>query len=119
MSFIYKQMLNNITTDIDALKLEDINIGIGGVALGEGITNLTSALGDEVARALGIEGELRSDLGFELFRAKTKEAELQAEINIINPLIGINNVFSMIKTDQDIPSANVFNLYTSFNTTIK
>ena len=41
MSFLYKQMLNNITTDIDALKLEDINIGIGGAALGEGITNLT------------------------------------------------------------------------------
>ena len=32
MSFIYKQMLNNSTTDIEALKLEDVNIGIGGTA---------------------------------------------------------------------------------------
>ena len=41
MSFIFKQMLNNITTDIDALKLEDINIGLGGVALGESIATNT------------------------------------------------------------------------------
>ena len=32
MSFIIKQMLNNINTDIEALQLEDINIGLGGVA---------------------------------------------------------------------------------------
>jgi len=50
MSFNFKQMVNNINTDIDALKLEeDINIGIGGAALGEGISNLSTALSDEVS----------------------------------------------------------------------
>ena len=51
MSFIYKQMLNNITTDIEALKLEDINIGLGGAALGESIADNAvdiSELQDEV-----------------------------------------------------------------------
>ena len=44
MSFIFKQMLNNLNTDVDALKLEDINIGIGGAALGESISNLSTNL---------------------------------------------------------------------------
>ena len=48
MSFIFKQMLNNINTDIEALQLEDINIGIGGAALGEGISNLQTALNDHI-----------------------------------------------------------------------
>ena len=37
MSFIFKQMLDYINTDIEALQLEDINIGLGGVALSESI----------------------------------------------------------------------------------
>ena len=40
MSFIIKQMLNNINTDIEALQLEDINIGLGGEALGESIASI-------------------------------------------------------------------------------
>jgi len=51
MSFIFKQMLNNINTDIEALQLEDINIGLGGVVLGESIANNTiniASLQDEV-----------------------------------------------------------------------
>ena len=51
MSFIYKQMLNNITTDIEALKLEDVNIGSGGAALeqaiGDNAVNIAS-LHDDV-----------------------------------------------------------------------
>jgi len=35
-------MLNNINTDIEALQLEDINIGLGGVALGESIATNTT-----------------------------------------------------------------------------
>ena len=140
MSFIFKQMLNNINTDIEALQLEDINIGIGGAALGEGISNLSTALGGEVARALGIESELRTDLNFELGRAKGIESDLrtdvdvlttivagtastsltntmQTEIDALKPLVGINNVFSMFKTTMDIP--NSYNLYSNFDTTIK
>ena len=55
MSFIYKQMLNNITTDIDALKLEDINIGIGGAALKQ-------AIGAEVARAEAAEALIAQNI---------------------------------------------------------
>ena len=51
MSFIFKQMLNNINTDIDALKLEDINIDIGGAALGEAISNLSTALNEQIANS--------------------------------------------------------------------
>ena len=108
MSFIFKQMLNNITTDIDALKLEDINIGLGGAVLGEGIANVVSALGDEVTRALGVESGLTTDLnnlssvvsGASISSAAS-ETLMQAEIDALkNP---INNIFSMIKTNQDIP----------------
>jgi len=124
MSFIFKQMLNNITTDIDALKLEDINIGLGGAVLGEGIANVVSALGDEVTRALGVESGLTTDLnnlssvvsGASISSAAS-ETLMQAEIDALkNP---INNIFSMIKTNQDIPNIGVFTLYTRFNTTIK
>ena len=73
MSFIFKQMLNNINTDIDLLKLEDINIGLGGAALGEGISDLSTALSDEVARALGIESGIRTDLSNEISRAGNAE----------------------------------------------
>ena len=55
MSFLYKQMLSNINTEI---KL----INAGGAALGEGIANLTSALVDEAAHALGVESGLIIDL---------------------------------------------------------
>jgi len=48
-------MLNNINTDIEVLKLEDINIGLGGAALGESIANVSTALGNEVARASNAE----------------------------------------------------------------
>ena len=55
MSFIFKQILNNINTDIEDLKLEDINNGLGGAALGESIANISTALGNEVARASNAE----------------------------------------------------------------
>ena len=117
MSFIIKQMLSSINTDIDALKLEDINIGLGGVALGQ-------AIGDEVARATGAESGLNTDIsnltsvvsGASVSSAAS-ETLMQAEIDALkNP---INNIFSMIKTTQDIPNAGVYSLYTSFDTTIK
>ena len=44
---------------------------------------------------------------------------MQDEINAIKPLVGVNNIFSMIKTNQDIPVNGGYNLYTSFNTIIK
>ena len=44
MSFIIKQMLSNINTKIEALQLEDINIGLGGAALEQSI----AALQDDV-----------------------------------------------------------------------
>ena len=108
MSFIFKQMLNNINTDIEALQLEDINIGLGGTALGESITNLTTALGDEVARAVGIESGIVSDIGIlttiaESAASTSSTNAMQGEIDAIKPFVGINNVFSMIKTNQDIP----------------
>ena len=55
MSFIFKQMLNNINTDIEALKLEDINIGLGGVALEQAIGSNTvniSGLRDEMDQSI-------------------------------------------------------------------
>jgi len=48
-------MLNNITSDIDALKLEDINIGLGGDALGQAIGTNTvniSGLRDEMNQSI-------------------------------------------------------------------
>ena len=112
MSFIYKQMLNNITTDIDALKLEDINIGIGGAVLEQ-------AIGDEVARAGAAEALISQRITLEIATVATTSltTTMQAEIDVLKK--PINNVFSMIKTNQDIPNAGVFTLYTSFNTTIK
>ena len=105
-------MLSNITTDIDALKLKDINIGIGGAALEQ-------AIGDEVARATAEEYALSQRIALEIATDATTISTdlLQAEINALkNP---INNIFSMIKTTQDIPNAGVYSLYTSFDTTIK
>ena len=87
MSFIFKQMLNNINTDIDALKLEDINIGLGGAASGEGIFNLSTALSDEVARALGIESGLRTYLNSELGRAKGIEAGLRSDVDDLTAIV--------------------------------
>ena len=55
MSFIIKQMLNNINTDIEALQLEDINIGLGGVALEQAIGSNTvniSGLRDEMDQSI-------------------------------------------------------------------
>ena len=135
-------MLNNINTYIDALKLEDINIGLGGASLGKGISNLLGAFGDEVARALDIESVLRTDLNSELGREKAIESGLrsdvdvlttivegaastsstnllQAEIHSLKPLVGISNVFSIIKKSQDIPAGGVYTLYSSFDTIIK
>ena len=122
MSFIFKQMLNNINTDIEALQLEDINIGIGGAALGEGISNLSGALSGEVARALGIESGLRTDVNaltsIVAGAASTSLTNtMQTEIDALKPLVGISNVFSIIKTTMDIP--NSYNLYSNFDTTIK
>jgi len=125
-------MLNNITTDIDALKLEDQNIAIGGAAIEQ-------AIGDEVTRAGTAESLISQNIAYESSRATAEEYALsqritneiaivattsltttmQAEIDALKLLVGINNVFSMIKTDQNIPGAGVFTLYTSFNTTIK
>ena len=62
MSFIFKQMLNNINTDIEALQLEDINIGIGGAALGLGISNLQTALSSEITRASNAESSVMSSV---------------------------------------------------------
>ena len=112
-------MLNNINTDIDALKLEDINIGLGGVALGESISSLSTALGDEVARALCIESGLRTDLNSELGRAKGIEAGIRADVDAITPLVGINNVFSMFKTTADRPLDTSFQMWSSYDTIIK
>ena len=57
MSFIYKQMLSNITSDIEALKLEDINIGLGGAALeqaiGANVANISSIQDDVNQLMLG------------------------------------------------------------------
>ena len=90
MSFIFKQMLNSINTDIDALNLEDINIGIGGAALDQ-------AIGDEVARAGAAEALISQRITLEIETVSTTSltTTMQAEIDALkNP---INNIFSMIQ----------------------
>ena len=44
---------------------------------------------------------------------------MQVEIDALKPLVGINNVFSIIKKSQDIPAGGVYTLYSSFDTIIK
>ena len=110
MSFIIKQLLNNINNDIDALKIEDINIGLGGAVLGQSIAT-------EQARAIGVESSLNTDLsnltsivsGASISSAASAVL-IQAEIDVLKK--PINNVFSMIKTNQDIPNIGVFLHYT-------
>ena len=80
MSFIFKQMLNNINTDIEALQLEDINIGIGGAALGESISNLSTALNGEVSRAGTAETLISQNVSYESSRAAAEEYALSQRI---------------------------------------
>ena len=62
---------------------------------------LGQAISDEVARAVGIESGLQTD------------------INAITPLIGINNVFSMSKTTADRPIWSSLQMWSTYDTIIK
>ena len=65
-------MLNSITTDIEALKLEDVNIGIGGAALGESIANLSTALNEQIANSLTLGNMLYGKKGIGAALAETE-----------------------------------------------
>jgi len=83
-------MLNNITTDIKALQLKDINIGIGGAALGESITNLSTALNEQIASSLILGDMLYVKIGLgaaleetERIRSVAVDAHHAAEIALL------------------------------------
>jgi len=58
-------MLNNINTDIEALQLEDINIGLGGEALGESIASLQDEVNQLILKNVHYGFRVTSSFGLQ------------------------------------------------------
>ena len=107
MSIRINQELNNIKNSIKTESERAIGIETG----------IISGINTEPIRANDASFDIITDLNTESSRAQGIESGLQTEINNIKPLVGSNNIFSMIKTTMDTP--NSFNLYSRFDNIIK